>query len=249
MITLKSPDELRIMRDAGRIVAEIISKLGEMCKDGVTTMDLEKKAVEMILNFGAKPAFPMVRGYKHALCTSVNESVVHEIPSVKRVLRAGDVISIDCGVNYEGLFGDHAWTFAVGVVKEDVEKLMKVGEKCLWLGIDQCNAGKRLYDVSAAIQQHAQQNGFSVVRDYVGHGIGRQLHEEPQVPNFGEANTGLRLRSGMVLALEPMVNMGGWEVEVLNDGWTVVTKDRKPSVHFEHMVAITSDGNEVLSRL
>ncbi|MFH1654621.1 MAG: type I methionyl aminopeptidase [Pseudomonadota bacterium] len=249
MITLKSPQELEKMRRAGRIVAEVLLMLREHVKPGVSTMDLERMAMELIVSKGAKAAFPMVPGYKHALCTSINEAVVHGIPNSKRKLNEGDVLSIDCGVFIDGFFGDHAWTFPVGKVSSEKERLLKVGEEALSKGIDECLAGKRLFDISAAIQKHAEGSGYSVVRDYVGHGIGRELHEDPQVPNFGIPDTGIQLKAGMVLALEPMVNMGSYDVDVLDDGWTVVTRDRKPSVHFEHMVAIKEDGSEILSSL
>lgn len=249
MIILKSPEEIAKLREANRIAAEVMAKVAGAITPGVTTEKLERTATELILARGAKPAFPTVPGYHHTLCVGINEEVVHGIPSAKRCLKAGDIISIDCGVLLDGFFGDHAWSFAVGDVEEEKMKLLSVGEEALKCGIAAAQAGNRLYDISAAIQFCAESNGFSIVRDYVGHGVGRSLHEEPQVPNFGEAGTGMKLRSGLVLALEPMINAGAYEVEVLSDGWTVVTRDRRPSVHFEHSIAITEHGPEILSVL
>ncbi len=248
MIFLKSREEVEKMREANRIVAEVMSKMSEMMAPGVTTNDLERVAGEHIKSRGAKSAFPTVPGYHHTLCVSVNEQVVHGIPSDRR-LEEGDIISIDCGTLLDGFFGDHAWTFPVGKIDDDAKKLLDVGEKALMNGIAAARVGNRLHDVSSAIEGCAVDAGFGVVRDYVGHGIGRSLHEEPQVPNFGQAGTGLKLRRGLVIALEPMLNLGTYEVEVLGDGWTVVTKDRKLSSHFEHSVAIMDDGPEILSLL
>ena len=249
MIILKSPEEIGKLRDANRIVAEAMARIGEMIAPGVTTADLERVATELILSRGARPAFPTVPGYHHTLCVGINEEVVHGIPSEKRVLNEGDLISVDCGVLLDGFFGDHAWTFPVGRVSEKVERIVAAGEKALMCGIEVARVGSRLGDLSAAVQASAEGAGFSVVRDYVGHGIGRDLHEDPQVPNFGSAGTGMKLRHGLVLAIEPMLNEGTHEVEVLSDGWTVVTRDRKLSVHFEHSVAILDEGPEILSRL
>lgn len=249
MIILKSPEEIGKLRDANRIVAEAMARIGEMIAPGVTTADLERVATELILSRGARPAFPTVPGYHHTLCVGINEEVVHGIPSEKRVLNEGDLISVDCGVLLDGFFGDHAWTFPVGRVSEKVERIVAAGEKALMCGIEAARVDSRLGDLSAAVQASAEGAGFSVVRDYVGHGIGRDLHEDPQVPNFGSAGTGMKLRHGLVLAIEPMLNEGTHEVEVLSDGWTVVTRDRKLSVHFEHSVAILDEGPEILSRL
>ena len=248
MIVLKSRDEVESLRKANRIVAEVLIRLSEEMVPDVTTGDLEKIANELIKARGAKAAFPTVPGYHHALCVSINEQIVHGIPGDK-ALKEGDLVSIDCGVLLDGFFGDHAWTFPVGKVDDQSKKLLKVGEIALKLGIEKAREGNRLHDISAAVQIFSEENGFSVVRDYVGHGIGRSLHEDPQVPNFGQAGTGMKLRRGLVLALEPMLNAGTYEVEVLDDGWTVVTKDRKNSVHFEHSVAIMEDGPEILSVL
>jgi len=246
MIVLKSRDEVESLRRSNRIVAEVLVELSEVIAPGVTTGDLEAIAMSAIKKRGAKAAFPTVPGYHHALCVSVNEQVVHGIPG-KRRLEDGDIVSIDCGVILDGFFGDHAWTFPVGKVSPEAKKLLDAGEKSLLKGIEQAKDGNRLHDISSVIEKIASENGFSVVRDYVGHGIGRSLHEDPQVPNFGEPGTGLKLKRGLVIALEPMLNVGTHEVEVLRDGWTVVTKDRKLSAHFEHVVAIMENGPEILS--
>lgn len=246
MIVLKSNEEIAIMRDANRIVADVLAHLKDRIVPGVTTGELDRVAEEMIVDSGGKPAFKGYMGYKHTLCTSVNEEIVHGIPG-KRELVEGDIISIDCGILFKEFYGDHAWTFSVGIIPESSKKLLKVCEEALYIGIDKARVGNRLFDISSAVQGHAESKGFAVVRDYVGHGIGKRLHEEPQVPNFGEAGTGLKLRAGLVLALEPMLNEGTWEVELLKDEWTVVTKDRKRSAHFEHSVAITEKGPEILS--
>jgi methionyl aminopeptidase len=247
MIILKSREEIEKMRASSRIVAEILQGLKEMVKPGVRTIDLDRYAEEQALRRGAKPAFKGYRGYEHALCTSVNNVVVHGIPSA-RVLEAGDILSLDFGVYYDGFYGDAALTVPVDGVSENAARLMKVTEEALYRGIEQAQVGNRLGDIAAAIQRHVEAAGFSVVRDYVGHGIGKQLHEEPQVPNFGVRGKGYELKAGMVFAIEPMVNEGTWEVKVLKDGWTVETADGGLSAHFEHSVAITDEGPVILSR-
>lgn len=246
MIILKSRDEIEKMAKANKIVASVLSKLEEEIAPGITTIDLDRIAHEMIVKSGGRPSFLGYRGYPKSICTSINEEVVHGIPG-KRVLEEGDIVSIDCGVTLDGFIGDSAITVAVGSVSSDVQKLLQVTDECLARGVDKIREGLRIGDIGNAIQTHAESHGYSVVRDFVGHGIGRQMHEEPQVFNFGEPGTGPRIQVGMVLALEPMVNMGGYEVEVLEDKWTVVTKDRKPSAHFEHSVACTEKGPWVLS--
>jgi methionyl aminopeptidase len=203
-------------------------------------------AEEMILARGARPAFKGYRGYKHTLCTSVNEEVVHGIPS-SRALRDGDIVGVDCGALLDGFYGDSARTFAVGRPTDEAARLLRVTEEALHIGIEKARPGNRLFDISSAIQRHVEAAGFSVVRDFVGHGIGTSLHEDPQIPNYGEAGTGVRLKEGMVFALEPMVNVGGWKTKVLSDGWTVVTLDGGLSAHFEHSIAITSNGPVILS--
>lgn len=246
MIFLKSADEIEKMRRSSAIVAEVLRAVAEQLKPGVTTLELDRMAESMILERGAKPAFKGYRGFKHTLCTSVNEELVHGIPG-ERVLNEGDIISVDCGAYLDGFYGDAAWTYPVGKVSDAAERIMAVGAESLRLAIEKMAPGNRLYDISAAVQRCAEDSGYSVVRDYVGHGIGRAMHEEPQLPNYGKAGTGMKLRPGLVIAVEPMINEGTWKVEVLSDGWTVITQDRKLCVHFEHTVAITDDGPVVLS--
>lgn len=248
MIILKSREEILKLRSANRVAALVMARVGEAIKPGLPTIELERIATECISSRGAKPAFPTVPGYHHTLCVSINEEVVHGIPCERR-LEEGDIVSVDCGVLLDGFFGDHAWSFAVGKVDELKRRLLDTGEAALFSGIEKARVGGRLCDISDAIERKAKEAGFSVVRDYVGHGVGLSLHEEPQVPNFGKPGTGIKLRQGLVLALEPMINAGTHEVEVLKDGWTVVTKDRKASVHFEHSIAILDEGAEVLSKL
>lgn len=247
MIELKNASQLVLMRDAGRIVAETLELIREHAKPGVTTLELDRMAEKYIRAQGAIPAFKGYNGFPATLCTSVNEQVVHGIPGL-RTLESGDIISIDCGALKDGFFGDAAVTLPIGEVGEDLQKLLKVTEESLMMGIAQVKVGNRLYDVSNAVQTHVEANGFSVVRDYVGHGIGKAMHEDPQIPNFGKPGRGPRLEVGMALAIEPMVNMGTYEVQTLKDRWTVVTKDNRPSAHFEHTVAITENGLEILTR-
>jgi len=247
MIELKNADQLDRMRIAGRIVGETLALMRELAKPGITTLELDRMAEEYIRAQGAIPAFKGYNGFPATLCTSVNEEVVHGIPGL-RCLESGDIISIDCGALIDGYFGDAAVTLPIGEVTEDLQKLLRVTEESLMLGIAQAKLGNRLYDVSHAVQTHVEANGFSVVRDYVGHGIGRAMHEDPQIPNFGKPGRGPRLEVGMALAIEPMVNMGTYEVQTLKDHWTVVTKDRRISAHFEHTVAITENGPEILTR-
>lgn len=237
------------MRRAGRLVAETLDKLQAVVKPGLSTADLDKIAYDHITKHGGVPSF---KGYHHfpaSICTSVNDEVVHGIPSKRRIVDEGDIISIDCGAIIDGWHGDAALTVPVGHTSPDMERLLRVTEESLHKGIAQAVAGRRLGDVSSAIQQHAESNGYSVVREYVGHGIGRQMHEEPQVPNWGTPGRGVLLKTGMALALEPMVNAGTADVRVLKDDWTVVTQDGKWSAHFEHTVALTDDGPEILTKL
>ncbi|MGI6450861.1 MAG: type I methionyl aminopeptidase [Desulfitobacteriia bacterium] len=247
MIELKSKDQLELMRQAGRIVAEVLEIMREMVKPGVTTEELDKAAEQHIRKCNAIPAFKGYNGFPASLCTSVNEEVVHGIPGL-RALKNGDIISIDCGAIYKGYVGDAAITLPVGEISTELANLLAVTSKSLELGIVQARKGKRLQDISYAIQSYVEKNGMSVVRDYVGHGIGRKMHEEPQIPNFGKPGRGPRLEIGMALAIEPMVNLGSYQVETLEDHWTVVTKDRRASAHFEHTVAITENGPEILTR-
>lgn len=247
MIVLKSKAEIEKMRRSNQVVADVMKALAERVRPGVTTKELDRVAEELIRKSGGTPAFLGYRGFPGTLCTSINEEVVHGIPSTKRVLKEGDVISIDCGVVLDGFYGDHAITFAVGKIAHRTQRLLVITEEALMKGIAQMVVGNRLGDVGAAVQAHVEAESFGVVRDYVGHGVGRNLHEEPQVPNYGQAGTGLRLKAGMVLAIEPMVNEGTADVKLLSDDWTVVTADGKPSAHFEHSVAITENGPDILS--
>ena len=248
MVILKLPDEIEKLRTSNLIVAEILSKLRERVRPGVTTSELDGYCEELCRKRRVKPAFKGYRGYPFALCTSVNGEVVHGMPS-DRPLVPGDILSLDFGVNYKGYYGDAAITVPAGAVSAEVMRLLKVTEAGLYDAILQARAGNRLGDISAAVQGRVESAGFSVVRDFVGHGIGRSLHEDPQIPNYGVRGRGIELKPGMVLAIEPMVNEGSYEVRVLPNGWTVVTKDGKLSAHFEHSVAITENGPEILSRI
>lgn len=235
------------MAKAGHIVAEVMSSLKEVITAGATTKEIEQFADNRIRSLGGKSAFRGYRGYPSSICASVNEEVVHGIPSGRK-LKEGDIVSIDLGVLYDGFFGDAACTFPVGKIDDETELLMKVTEEALYCGIDKAVIGNRVSDISHAIQKHAEQYGFSVVKTFVGHGIGRQLHEEPQIPNFGAPGQGPRLKQGMTLAIEPMINAGTFEVKVLEDGWTAVTVDGKRSAHFEHSVVIMPERARILTK-
>jgi methionyl aminopeptidase len=249
VIILKSPQEIETMRAANRIVAEVLEEIKRLVAPGVSTLELDRAAEKSCRARGAEPAFKGYRGYPFSLCTSVNEQVVHGFPSERR-LEEGDIISLDFGALYDGYYGDAAVTLPVtDNVSKAAEHLVRTTEECLLRAIDRCRPGNRLHDISAAVQEHAEAQGFSVVRFFVGHGIGRSLHEKPQVPNFGEPGTGVLLKPGMVLAIEPMVNAGTHDVRILEDGWTAVTADGSLSAHFEHSVAIVPEGCEVLSQL
>lgn len=252
MIALKSAREIEIMKRANIIVAEVLRELKEKVAAGVTTLELDAIAEELTLKKNAIPAFKGYnvagRVYPRCLCASINEEIVHGIPT-NRALREGDIIGLDYGVIYEGFYGDSAVTVGVGRVSDEARRLMEVTELALYKGIEQLHDGKRLGDLGHAVQQVAENAGYSVVRAFVGHGIGRKLHEEPPVPNYGEPDRGIRLREGMVLAIEPMVNVGGCEVEITEDGWTAVTRDGSLAAHFEHSVAITKDGPVILSQI
>jgi methionyl aminopeptidase len=252
VISLKSPREIDIMRRANVIVAEVLEELKRRVAPGITTLELDALAEELTLKKKAVPAF---KGYSVAgrvfprcLCVSINEEIVHGIPST-RALCEGDIVGLDYGVIYDGFYGDSAVTVGVGQVSEEAKRLMEVTEQALYNGIDQLHAGKRLGDLGFAVQQIAENAGYSVVRAFVGHGIGKKLHEEPPVPNYGEPDRGVRLREGMVLAIEPMVNAGGYEVEIKDDGWTAITRDGSLAAHFEHSVAVTQNGPFILSKL
>jgi methionyl aminopeptidase len=255
MIVRKTAAELEKMRRSGLLVWEILEKLREMVAEGVSTMDLEVAAEKMVADAGARPAFkgyyvPAAgETYRFVLCTSVNNEIVHGMPNAKRVLKKGDIVSIDTGVKLDGYYGDSATTVPVGEISEQVKKLLRVTQDSLELAIQQIRSGNRLFDVCGAVERHVQANGFSIVREYVGHGIGTQLHEEPQIPNYVDRkNENPRLKEGMVLAVEPMVNAGRPEAVVLRDKWTAVTKDGSYSAHFEHCVAVTNNGPWVLTR-
>lgn len=247
MIVLKTDEEIFKMAKACRIVAKTLEDIKSFIVPDVTTKDIEKLAEERITSMGGVPAFKGYRGYPASICTSVNEQVVHGIPSGQR-LRDGDIVGIDLGVFLNGFYGDAAVTLSVGEISPLAKRLLKVTEDSLYIAIDKAKPGNRVSDISAAIQKYVESNGFSVVRSFVGHGIGMALHEEPQIPNFGVSGQGPRLREGMTLAIEPMVNSGSYEVAVLDDGWTAVTVDKGLSAHFEHTVVVTKDGAKILTK-
>jgi methionyl aminopeptidase len=248
MVVIKSTNEIERMRRAGRVVREVLELVRGLVKPGATTLDLEKAAEAKLTELGAKPAFKGYHGFPCVLCTSVNSEVVHGIPSAKRVLKEGDIVSIDCGAVLDGYFGDAAITVPVGEkIDPKTAKLLEITEKSLHSAIATVKPGATLGDVGAAVQRVVEAEGFSVVRDFVGHGIGVHMHEDPQVPNFGEPGRGMKLKAGMVLAIEPMVNAGKADVQVLGDGWTAVTGDGSMSAHFEHTVAVTPTGASVLT--
>ncbi len=248
-IVIKTPDEILIMQEANQIVAETLTMLQGVVDVGISTWELDKLAEEFCVIRRAKPAFKGYRGFPGSLCVSVNEEVVHGIPSRKKKLRKGDIISIDFGVLFKGFYGDSAVTLPVGKISYDVNLLLETTQKGLEKGIEQVVVGNRVGDISKAIQEYVEANGFSVVRQFVGHGIGTELHEAPEIPNFFQGEHTVRLIPGMVLAIEPMVNMGTHKVKVMRDGWTVITNDKKPSAHFEHSIAVTENGPLVLSSL
>jgi methionyl aminopeptidase len=240
VIVCRSAAELERMREAGRLVGEVLTELSAMIAPGITTADLDRAAEKRIVAAGAVPAFKGYHGYPATICSSINEEVIHGIPSGRRILQEGDVVSIDVGASLDGYYGDSAMTLPVGPVSEDAATLLRVTEEALYKAIERARPGGRISDIGHAVQQHVEAFGFSVVREFVGHGIGQRMHEEPQVPNYGEPGRGPRLAEGMVLAIEPMVNAGKPAVKVLADGWTAVTRDGCLSAHFEHTVAVTS---------
>lgn len=247
MIILKSDREIDYMRDAGKIVAQTLVEIQNAVKPGVSTLELDKIAEKYIISCGAIPAFKGYGGFPATICSSINEEVVHGIPGLKK-LKNGDNVSIDVGAVINGYNGDSAVTFPVGEVTEEMQELLNVTEQSLYKGIEQAIAGNRLGDISNAVQTCAEKHSYGIVRDYVGHGIGRKMHEDPQIPNFGAAGRGPRLKAGMALAIEPMINLGTHEVKTLHDGWTVVTKDKKPSAHFEHTIVVTDGKPEILTK-
>ena len=248
MIILKSRHEIEKMKISNRIVVEVLEEIKKKIRVGVTTIELDRLAESVILKKGGTPAFKGYRGYPNSLCISINEQVVHGIPSNRR-LKDGDLVSIDLGVYHDGYYGDAAITVGAGEITPEAKRLLDATQKALYIGIEKARAGNHLSDISNAVQMYVEGEGFSVVRAFVGHGIGTSLHEEPQVPNFGEAGKGPLLKSGMVLAIEPMVNAGVCDVEVLEDDWTVVTADGSLSAHFEHTVAVTDNGVEILTKI
>jgi len=247
MIFIKTREEIELMRESALCVSKTLGMLAAELKEGVELAKLDKLAEEFIRDLGGKPSFKGYGGtYPASLCISVNDAVVHGIPG-KYIVKDGDIVSIDCGVLKNGFHGDHAYTFCIGNVKPEVKRLVEITKECLYLGIEQTKLNNRIGDISFAIQQHAEKNGYGVVRELVGHGLGKNLHEDPQVPNYGKKGTGPKLRDGMVIAIEPMINMGKKDVKQANDGWTIITKDGLPSAHFEHDVAIVNGKPEILS--
>lgn len=247
MIPIKSKEEVEYLRKAGKILASIVEELKQTVRPGITTKDIDSKAEGLIAKLKVRPAFKGYRGFPACVCTSINQEVVHGIPS-GRVLKEGDILSVDTGIIFNGFFSDTAFTVGIGRINSDLQKLIEVTEKSLYKGIEQAKVTNHLSDISFAVQDFVESNNFSVVRDFVGHGIGRALHEEPEVPNFGLPHAGAVLEEGMVLAIEPMVNMGTWRTRIQEDGWTVITEDGKPSAHFEHTIAITKNGPEILTQ-
>lgn len=257
MIIIKTPDEIALIREGGKILAHILEELGQAVKPGMKTIEIDRLAESLVLKYGVVAAFKNYKpsfnssdqdGYPASVCVSVNDEVVHGIPG-ERILKEGDIVSLDMGVEHKGYYTDAAITVGVGKILPEAQKLIDVTKKSLELGISKVKAGNHFGDVGAAIQNYVEANGFSVVRDLVGHGVGKFIHEEPDVPNFGKPGAGLEIKEGMVLALEPMINMGTYKVKTLADGWTFATADKKYSAHFEHTVAVTKNGAEVLTRL
>ncbi|MBD3289965.1 type I methionyl aminopeptidase [candidate division KSB1 bacterium] len=247
MIIIKSPREIELIRKSCRIVVKTFELVGRLLKPGVKTIEIDEAVTDYIQSQGARPAFKGYRGYPASVCVSIDDQVVHGIPD-RRKLESGQIVGIDIGVQLDEYFGDAARTFAIGEISPKRQKLLKITEEALYKGIDKAVEGNRLSDVSHAIQKHVENANFSVVRDLVGHGIGRKLHEDPQVPNYGKPNHGPRLKEGMVLAIEPMVNAGGYQVRTSDDNWTIYTQDGSPSAHFEHTIVITRDKPEILTK-
>mgnify|MGYP000096614847 FL=1 len=247
MIYLKTAEEIELLRENNLLVSATLAEVGKHVRPGVSTLELDKLAEEFIRSHGAEPGFLGYGGFPNTLCMSVNEEVVHGIPSAKRILKEGDVLSVDCGTLMKGFYGDSAYTFAVGEIATEVADLLRVTKEALYKGVAQAKAGNRVGDVASAVQEHAERHGYSVVRELVGHGLGRKMHEEPEVPNYGARGRGPLLKEGMVICIEPMINMGARYVVFERDGWTVRTRDRKPSAHFEFAVAVGKEGPDVLT--
>lgn len=246
MIHLKNKEEIEIMRKSALLVSETLGLMAEILEPGISTLELDKMAEEYIRDHGGEPGFLGLYDFPNTLCMSPNEQVVHGFPN-KNPLKEGDIISIDCGVKMNGFYGDHAYTFAVGDVQPEIAQLLKVTKESLYLGIEECKAGNRIGDIGFAIQNHAEKHGYGVVRELVGHGLGRKMHESPEVPNYGKRGRGAKLKEGMVLAIEPMINLGGRSIKQLADGWSIVTADGRYSAHFEHDVAIVDGKPDILS--
>ena len=247
MLYLKTAEEIELLRENNLLVSATLAEVGKHVRPGVSTLELDKLAEEFIRSHGAEPGFLGYGGFPNTLCMSVNEEVVHGIPSAKRILKEGDVLSVDCGTLMKGFYGDSAYTFAVGEIAPEVADLLRVTKEALYKGVAQAKAGNRVGDVASAVQEHAERHGYSVVRELVGHGLGRKMHEEPEVPNYGARGRGPLLKEGMVICIEPMINMGARYVVFERDGWTVRTRDRKPSAHFEFAVAVGKEGPDVLT--
>ena len=248
-ITIKTPREIELMREAGRILAEVHNELGKIIEPGITTLDIDRKGEELIRSYGCEPSFLNYNGYPASICVSVNEEVVHGIPSKKRILKEGDIVSLDAGVIYKGYHSDAARTYGVGNISLEATQLVEVTKQCFFEGIKYAKPGNHLHDISNAIMDYAEKFGYGVVKDLTGHGIGSHLHEEPNIPNFRQKSRGPRLVPGMTLAIEPMINVGTYKVSWLDDDWTVVTNDGKLSAHYENTVLITEEGCEILSLL
>ena len=246
MIYLKTAEEIELMRHSALLVSKTLGLVATEIKEGVTLKHLDTIAEQFIRDNKAVPVFKGYNGFPATLCISMNEAVVHGIPNGYQ-LKSGDIISVDCGVKKDGFVGDHAYTFYCGASKPELAQLLKITKECLYLGIEQAKVGNRIGDISFTIQQHAESNGYGVVRELVGHGLGKNLHEKPEVPNYGKRGSGAKIQNGLTIAIEPMINLGKKEVTQLNDGWTVVTSDRKPSAHFEHNIAIVNGKADILS--
>lgn len=246
MIEIRSEREIALIKEAGEVVKTVLREVRKLARPGVTTGELDREAEKLIKQLGSRSAFKGYRGFPGNICTSINEQVVHGIPGSVR-LKPGDILSVDVGVEKSGFYADAALTIEVGHAPENARKLLSVTKESLLLGIKKAVEGNRLFDISHAIQKYVEDNGYSIVRDFVGHGIGQEMHEDPEIPNFGKPNTGPRLKKGMVLAIEPMVNEGSFEIEILGDGWTAVTRDRKLSAHFEHTICVTEEGPKILA--
>ncbi len=247
MIFVKTAEEIELLRESNQLVGKTLGELAKHIRSGISTLELDRIAEEFICSHGALPGFKGYGGFPNTLCISVNDVVVHGIPSAKCILKEGDIVSVDCGTLKNGFYGDSAYTFEVGEVSEEVRKLLRVTKESLYKGIEKVMAGMRIGDIGHAVQSWCEASGFSVVREMVGHGVGRDLHEEPQVPNYGRQGQGVKLQEGMVIAIEPMINLGKRYVFQDNDGWTIRTRDKKPAAHFEHTVAVGKKGADILS--